>query len=73
MARWPRMHTPPHVDRRVTRHPAKSVSMYVRRVAPHPATENGTRTWGGQPGSESIGQALPNPWWWGPPLAGSTP
>eukprot|EP00969_Alexandrium_andersonii_P079602 3509626-Alexandrium_andersonii.AAC.1 len=40
---------------------------------PRPATENGTRTWGGQPGSESIGQARPNPWWWGPPFAGSTP
>eukprot|EP00969_Alexandrium_andersonii_P338000 14937494-Alexandrium_andersonii.AAC.1 len=26
MASWPRMHTAPHVDRRVRRHPAKSVS-----------------------------------------------
>eukprot|EP00969_Alexandrium_andersonii_P269876 11928311-Alexandrium_andersonii.AAC.1 len=36
------------------------------------ATENGTRTGGGQPSSESIGQVRPNPWWWGPPYAGST-
>eukprot|EP00969_Alexandrium_andersonii_P112305 4961458-Alexandrium_andersonii.AAC.1 len=28
---------------------------------PRPATENGTRTWDGRPGSDSIGQALPNP------------
>eukprot|EP00969_Alexandrium_andersonii_P250975 11092230-Alexandrium_andersonii.AAC.1 len=34
MACCPRMHTPPLVDLRVSRHPAKSVSMYARRVAP---------------------------------------
>eukprot|EP00969_Alexandrium_andersonii_P294846 13032607-Alexandrium_andersonii.AAC.1 len=34
MARAPRMRTPPHVDRRVGRRPAKSVSTYVRRAAP---------------------------------------
>eukprot|EP00969_Alexandrium_andersonii_P151107 6681301-Alexandrium_andersonii.AAC.1 len=34
MAREPRTHTPPHVDLRVRRRPAKSVSTYVRRVAP---------------------------------------
>eukprot|EP00969_Alexandrium_andersonii_P087689 3868435-Alexandrium_andersonii.AAC.1 len=34
MARKPRTRTPPHVDLRVRRHPAKSVATYARRVAP---------------------------------------
>eukprot|EP00969_Alexandrium_andersonii_P014947 653506-Alexandrium_andersonii.AAC.1 len=34
MACWPRTHTPPHVDRRVRRHPVKSASTNARRVAP---------------------------------------
>eukprot|EP00969_Alexandrium_andersonii_P061933 2730202-Alexandrium_andersonii.AAC.1 len=34
MACCPRMHTPPHVDLRASKHPAKSASTYARRVAP---------------------------------------
>eukprot|EP00969_Alexandrium_andersonii_P170659 7544745-Alexandrium_andersonii.AAC.1 len=34
MACWPRMHTPPHVGRRVSKHPAKPAPTYARRVAP---------------------------------------
>eukprot|EP00969_Alexandrium_andersonii_P309789 13690778-Alexandrium_andersonii.AAC.1 len=34
MARIPRGHTPPHVDRLVSRRPAKSVSANARRMAP---------------------------------------
>eukprot|EP00969_Alexandrium_andersonii_P356317 15446293-Alexandrium_andersonii.AAC.1 len=35
-ARKPRVYTPPRVDRRASRRPAKSASTYARRAAPSP-------------------------------------
>eukprot|EP00969_Alexandrium_andersonii_P166701 7366731-Alexandrium_andersonii.AAC.1 len=56
-----------HVDLRVRRRPAKSVSM-----SPHPATGNAKHILGARSGIVSTWRGPPNPWLRGPPPSGST-